>query len=50
VQVGQAGGLEFGDGLLDDGVAAVVGFDVDQLALAVGDEGVVFPGGEQRQL
>jgi hypothetical protein len=49
-QVSQAGRLQLGDGLLDDGVAAVVGLDLDQLAGPVGDEGVVVPRGEQRQL
>jgi hypothetical protein len=48
--VGQAGGLEFGDALLDHGVPAVVGLDLDQRQVPVGDEGVVVPGGEQRQL
>ncbi len=46
----QAGALELGDGLLDDRVPAVVGLDLGQWQVAVGDEGVVVPGGEQRQL
>jgi len=49
-QVGESGALELGDALLDDRVAAVVGLDFDEVAWAVGDEGVVVPGGEQRDL
>jgi len=37
-QVRQSGALELGDALLDDGVAAVVGLDVDEVAGTVGDE------------
>jgi hypothetical protein len=33
--VGQSGGLELGNDLLDHGVPAVIGLDLDQLALAV---------------
>ncbi len=43
-QVGQAGALEFGDALLDHRVPAVVGLDLEHVA--VGDEHVVVPGGE----
>jgi hypothetical protein len=39
-QVGQAGALELGDALLDDR-AVVIGLDFDEVAGAVGDEGVV---------
>ncbi len=49
-QVLEAGGLELGDGLLDDGVAAVVGFDIGQRQVPVGDERVVVPVGEQGEL
>ncbi len=49
-QVCQAGALELGDGLLDDGVPAVIGLDLGQREVPVGDERVVVPGGEQRQL
>ena len=49
-QVRQAGALELGDPLLDDRVPAVVGLDLGDVAGAVGDERVVVPGGEQRQL
>jgi hypothetical protein len=45
-----AGGLELGDDLLDHGVPPVLGLDLDQRQVPVGDEGVVVPGGEQRQL
>ena len=46
----QAGALELGDGLLDDRVAPVVGFELEHLPGSVGDERVVVPGGEQREL
>jgi hypothetical protein len=46
----QAGALEFGDALLDDGVPAVVGLDLKHVAFSLGDERVVVPGSEQRQL
>lgn len=42
--------LSSGDGLFDDGVAAVVCFDLGQRQLAVGDESVVVPVGEQGEL
>jgi hypothetical protein len=49
-QVRQSGALELGDGLLDDRVPAVVGLDFSQREVPVGDERVVVPGGEQREL
>jgi len=41
-QVCEGGVLEFGYRLLDDGVAAVVCLDLENVAGSVGDEGVVF--------
>ncbi len=49
-EVRESGALEFGDPLLDHRVPTVVGLDLRDVAGAVGDEGVVVPGGEQRQL
>jgi len=46
--VRQPGALELGDGLLNDGVPAVVGLSHRQGS--VGNERVVVPGREQRQL
>lgn len=37
-------------GLLDDRVSPVVGLDVGHRQVSVGDESVVVPGGEQREL
>ena len=48
--MGQPGAFELGDGLLDDGVPAMVGLDLRQREVPVGDEGVEVPGGKQRQL
>ncbi len=42
--------LEVADGILDLGVAAMVGLEVQRVALAVGDEGVIAVTGKQRQL
>ena len=42
--------LEVADGVFDLGVAAVVGLQVQSVALTVGDEGVIAVGGEQGQL
>ena len=44
------GPVEVADGVLDLGVAAVIGFELDGAALAVGDKGVVVVSGQQRQL
>jgi hypothetical protein len=48
--VRQAGALELGDGLLDDRVPPVVGLYLAQRQVSVGDERVLVPRGEQRQL
>jgi len=49
--VGQAGaGLEVADGQLADSVAAVVGVHPGHRSDAVGDQGVVAPGGKQQGL
>src|ERR1039458_6268754 len=42
--------LQVSDHVLDDGVPAVVGLELDHVAFSVGDEGVVVVGGEQGQL
>ena len=42
--------LEVANGVLDLGVAAMVGLEVQRVALAVGDEGVVALRSKQRQL
>ena len=42
--------LQVPDGVLDLGVAAVVGLQIQGVAVAVGDEGVIAVAGEQRQL
>ena len=42
--------LQVPDGILDLGVATVVGLKVQGLALSIGDEGVIAVVGEQRQL
>ena len=42
--------LEVSDGVLDLGVAAMVGLQIQGVAVPVGDEGVVAAGGKQRQL
>ena len=42
--------LQVADGVLDLGVAAMVGLKVQGLALSIGDEGVIAVAGEQRQL
>ena len=42
--------LEVADGVLDLGVAAMVGLEVQGIALPVSDEGVIAVVGEQRQL
>ena len=50
-QVGQpAAALQVGDDLLDDGVLLVVGLDVEQLPVPIGDEGVVAEGDVEGQL
>ena len=41
--------LQVADGILDLGVAAMVGLEIQGLALPVSDEGVISVGGEQRQ-
>jgi hypothetical protein len=41
---------EVGEELLDDGVAAVLLLGLDELVRAVGEDGVVAPGGEQLAL
>jgi hypothetical protein len=47
-QVGQPGArLQVADGQLANGVAAVVGVQLNSRADAVGDEGVIAPGGKQ---
>ena len=38
------------DGVLDLGVAAMVGLEIQSVALAVGDEGVIAVAGKQSQL
>jgi hypothetical protein len=48
--VRQSGALELGDALLDDGVPAMVGFDLGHVAVAVGNRRVLVPGGEQQEL
>ena len=42
--------LQVSDDVLDDGMAAVVGLEVQGPAVAVGDEGVIVVGGEQGEL
>ena len=42
--------LQVADGILDLGVAAMVGLEIQGVALTVGDEGVVAVVGKQRQL
>ena len=42
--------LEVADGILDLGVAAMVGLEIQGVVLTVGDEGVVAVGGEEGQL
>ena len=42
--------LEVSDGVLDLGVAAMVGLQFQGISVAVGDEGVIAVGGKQRQL
>ena len=42
--------FEVADGVFDDGVAAVVGFECDGVAVAVGDQGVVGVVDEQGEL
>ena len=42
--------LEVADGVLDLGVAAMVGLQIQGVALTVGDEGVIAIVGEERQL
>ena len=42
--------LEVADGVLDLGVAAMVGLELQSVAVPVGDEGAIAVGGEQRQL
>jgi len=49
-EVGQPAVLQRGDGLFHHGVPAVVGLDRDQLTGPVGEERVVGPVDEQRQL
>src|SRR5690606_8454473 len=49
-QVGQGSVDEFGEDLLDDGVAAVVSLGLFQDERAVGEDGVVAPHGEQHAL
>jgi hypothetical protein len=44
-QVGQGAVAEVGEELLDDGVAAVLLLGLDELVRAVGEDGVVAPGG-----
>ena len=41
--------LEVADGILDLGVATMVGLEFQGVAVPVGDEGVIAVGGEQRQ-
>jgi hypothetical protein len=48
--VRQSGRLELGDRLLDHGVAAVLGLDLEDVTGPVSDHGVVVPVGEQRRL
>ena len=42
--------LQVADGVLDLGVAAMVGLQIQGVALPVGDESVIAVGGKQRQL
>ena len=42
--------LEIADGILDLGVAAMVGLRFQGVALSIGDEGVIAVGGEQGEL
>ncbi len=42
--------LQVADGVLDLGVAAMVGLEVQGVPVPVGDEGVIAIGGEQGQL
>ena len=42
--------LEVADGILDLGVAAMVGLEIQGVAIPVGDEGVIAVGGQQGQL
>ena len=42
--------LEVADGVLDLGVAAMVGLQFQDVALSIGDEGVIAVGGEEGQL
>ena len=42
--------LELADGVLDLGVAAMIGLQLQGIALSVGDESVIAVVGEQRQL
>ena len=42
--------LQVADGVLDLGVAAMVGLEVQGISVPVGDEGVIAVVGEQRQL
>src|SRR3954454_19269605 len=49
-QVRETSGLELSDSLLDDRVPTVVGLHLEDVTGAGGDEGVVVPGREQRQL
>ena len=42
--------LEIADGVLDLGMAAMVGLEFESLAIAVGDEGVVVVEGEEGEL
>ena len=42
--------LQVADDVLDDGMATVIGLELDHVGLAVGDEGVVVVSGEQGQL
>ena len=48
--MGQGPGLEVGEDLLDDGVAAVLGLGLHQLDRGVGEHRVVSGGGEQLAL
>ena len=42
--------LQVADGVLDLGVAAMVGLEIQGLARSIGDEGVIAVAGKQRQL
>ena len=42
--------LQVADGILDLGVAAMVGLEIQGLARSIGDEGVIAVAGKQRQL